>query len=113
VGKRDLQDRTKVCGTYLTRGRKNKNLSLDLKHGPLLKTIMIKYIHCISRHVRFTSDIAGIGLLGVSNPCSFMEIREYFNNSSMYSKIISNLIDLCPVGAIALNLMRSKPDRGS
>jgi len=99
AGECDLQDQTKVYGTYLTRVRKNKNSSLDLKHGPLLKTIMTRCIHC-TRCVRFTSEIAGIGFLGVLNRGHFMEINEYSNNLSLYSEILGNLIDLCPVGAI-------------
>jgi len=59
---------------------------------------MTRCIHC-TRCVRFASEIAGTNFLGTLGRGYFTEIGTYTTNL-FFSEIASNIVDLCPVGAL-------------
>ena len=97
-GECDLQDQTKVMGGDRTRFFFSKRAVENKDFGPLIKTVMTRCIHC-TRCVRFSSEVAGVESLGTLSRGTFTEIGGYFKSSS-YSELYSNVIDLCPVGAL-------------
>jgi len=64
----------------------------------LIQTIITRCISC-SRCVRFASEIAGEGALGITNRGVGVEVGTYIPKL-IRSEISGNLIDLCPVGAL-------------
>jgi len=98
AGECDLQDQTKVFGGDFSRFFFTKRGVEDKNCGPLIKTIMTRCIHC-TRCVRFSSEVAGVDLLGTFNRGTFTEIGNYLSNM-FRSEVSGNIIDLCPVGAL-------------
>lgn len=98
AGECDLQDQAKLFGSDYSRFFFNKRSVEDKYCGPLIKTIMTRCIHC-TRCVRFSTEIAGLPLLGTLNRGGTTEIGGYIS-SSFNSEISGNVIDLCPVGAL-------------
>ena len=98
AGECDLQDQTKMFGSNFSKFSYNKRGVEDKDCGPLIKTIMTRCIHC-TRCVRYSSEIAGVDILGTFNRGSATEIGGYSTNF-FDSEISGNVIDLCPVGAL-------------
>lgn len=97
-GECDLQDQSIVFGSDRGRFYEFKRSVEDKDCGPLIKTIMNRCIHC-TRCVRFSNEIAGVNILGVTGRGSKMEIGFYIEKL-MSSELSGNIIDLCPVGAL-------------
>lgn len=97
-GECDLQDQAKLFGNSKGRQYFNKRGVEDKYFGPLIKTIMTRCIHC-TRCVRFTTEICGTKFLGVLGRGNNAEIGNY-TNKIMFTGILSNVVDLCPVGAL-------------
>lgn len=99
-GECDLQDQAQIYGTRISRGFINKRGVEDKYCGTLVKTIMNRCIHC-TRCVRFGIEISGTYSLGTLNRGTNTEIGNYVTKISN-SPILSNIVDLCPVGALTL-----------
>lgn len=97
-GECDLQDQSVVFGSDRGRFYEFKRSVEDKDCGPLIKTIMNRCIHC-TRCVRFSNEVAGVNILGITGRGSKMEIGFYIENL-MRSELSGNIIDLCPVGAL-------------
>ncbi len=97
-GECDLQDQSLVFGSDRGRFYEFKRSVEDKDCGPLIKTVMNRCIHC-TRCVRFSNEVAGVNVLGVTGRGSKMEIGFYIENL-MRSELSGNVIDLCPVGAL-------------
>ena len=97
-GECDLQDQSLFFGLSKKRFYNFKRIVVDKNIGPIVKTVMTRCIHC-TRCVRFASEIAGIGDLGVFGRGLNSEIGTYVNKS-FQSELAGNVIDLCPVGAL-------------
>lgn len=97
-GECDLQDQSKQYGNSLGRNYFNKRGVEDKYCGPLIKTIMTRCIHC-TRCVRFTNEVCGIKILGTLNRGNNVEISNYLEKVQ-FSGLLSNVVDLCPVGAL-------------
>lgn len=101
-GECDLQDQSMAFGSDKSR----LQVELDAKRsvedkniGPLVKTIMTRCIHC-TRCVRFMSEIAGQEDFGTTGRGEQMQIGTYLENTALLSELSSNIIDICPVGAL-------------
>jgi NADH dehydrogenase (ubiquinone) Fe-S protein 1 len=99
-GECDLQDQAQIYGTRVSRAYINKRGVEDKYCGVLVKTIMNRCIHC-TRCVRFGIEICGTFSLGTLNRGTNTEIGNYISKISN-SPILSNVVDLCPVGALTL-----------
>jgi NADH dehydrogenase/NADH:ubiquinone oxidoreductase subunit G len=99
-GECDLQDQAQIYGTKISRFYINKRGVEDKYCGVLVKTIMNRCIHC-TRCVRFGLEICGVFSLGTLNRGINTEIGNYINKISN-SPILSNVVDLCSVGALTL-----------
>lgn len=99
-GECDLQDQAQIYGTRISRAYINKRGVEDKYCGVLVKTIMNRCIHC-TRCVRFGIEICGVFSLGTLNRGTNTEIGNYITKISN-SPILSNVVDLCPVGALTL-----------
>src|SRR5215469_16397694 len=97
-GECDLQDQAMAFGMDGSRYQENKRAVEDKYIGPLVKTIMTRCIHC-TRCVRFTTEVAGISELGLIGRGEDAEITTYLEHA-MTSELQSNVVDLCPVGAL-------------
>jgi len=97
-GECDLQDQAMAYGSDTTRFAENKRAVEDKYIGPLVKTIMTRCIHC-TRCIRFTTEVAGVAELGAIGRGEDMEITTYLEQA-MSSELQSNVVDLCPVGAL-------------
>jgi NADH-quinone oxidoreductase subunit G len=97
-GECDLQDQTMAYGVDSSRFAENKRAVEDKYIGPLVKTSMNRCIHC-TRCVRFTTEVAGVPELGAIGRGEDMEITTYLEKA-MGSELQSNVVDLCPVGAL-------------
>lgn len=97
-GECDLQDQSLVFGSDRGRFYEFKRSVEDKDCGPLVKTIMNRCIHR-TRCVRFSNEVAGVSILGITGRGSNMEIGFYIENL-MTSELSGNIIDLCPVGAL-------------
>jgi NADH-quinone oxidoreductase subunit G len=97
-GECDLQDQAMAYGSDTTRFAENKRAVEDKYIGPLVKTIMTRCIHC-TRCIRFTTEVAGVAELGAIGRGEDMEITTYLEQA-MTSELQSNVVDLCPVGAL-------------
>ncbi|CAB4483976.1 NADH-quinone oxidoreductase [Rhizophagus irregularis] len=99
-GECDLQDQAVRYGS--DRGRfheiAGKRAVEDKDFGPLVKTSMNRCIHC-TRCVRFANEVAGVPDLGTTGRGSEMQISTYIERT-LNSEMSSNIIDLCPVGAL-------------
>ncbi|MGE4610650.1 MAG: NADH-quinone oxidoreductase subunit NuoG [Paracoccaceae bacterium] len=97
-GECDLQDQAMAYGVGFSRSREAKRSVEDLDLGPLVSTTMTRCISC-TRCVRFTSEIAGITVMGQTGRGEDAEIATYLN-CTLDSNLQGNIIDLCPVGAL-------------
>ncbi|GBB97933.1 hypothetical protein RclHR1_00310061 [Rhizophagus clarus] len=99
-GECDLQDQAVRYGS--DRGRfheiAGKRAVEDKNFGPLVKTSMNRCIHC-TRCVRFANEVAGVPDLGTTGRGGDMQISTYIERT-LNSEMSSNIIDLCPVGAL-------------
>jgi NADH-quinone oxidoreductase subunit G len=97
-GECDLQDQAMAYGVDASRYRENKRAVEEKYIGPLVKTIMTRCIHC-TRCIRFSTEVAGVPELGAIGRGEDMEITTYLEHA-MTSELQSNVVDLCPVGAL-------------
>src|ERR1700681_3086036 len=97
-GECDLQDQAMVYGVDTSRYAENKRAVEEKYIGPLVKTIMTRCIHC-TRCIRFSTEVAGVAELGAIGRGEDMEITTYLEQA-MSSELQSNVVDLCPVGAL-------------
>jgi NADH-quinone oxidoreductase subunit G len=97
-GECDLQDQAMAYGVDASRYQENKRAVEDKYIGPLVKTVMTRCIQC-TRCIRFASEIAGVPELGAIGRGEDMEITTYLEQA-MTSELQSNVVDLCPVGAL-------------
>src|SRR5450830_397520 len=97
-GECDLQDQAMAYGVDASRYSENKRAVEDKYIGPLVKTIMTRCIHC-TRCIRFSTEVAGVSELGAIGRGEDMEITTYLEQA-MTSELQSNVVDLCPVGAL-------------
>ena len=99
-GECDLQDQAQDYSTRISRAYINKRGVEDKYSGTLIKTIMNRCIHC-TRCIRFGIEVCGTFSLGTLNRGTNTEIGNYISKISN-SSISSNVVDLCPVGALTL-----------
>ncbi|WP_095589913.1 NADH-quinone oxidoreductase subunit NuoG [Actibacterium ureilyticum] len=97
-GECDLQDQAMAYGVDFSRYREPKRASEDLDLGPLVATTMTRCISC-TRCVRFTTEVAGLTVMGQTGRGEDAEITSYLG-STLDSNLQGNIIDLCPVGAL-------------
>ncbi|MEE9388938.1 MAG: NADH-quinone oxidoreductase subunit NuoG [Paracoccaceae bacterium] len=97
-GECDLQDQAMAYGVDFSRYRDAKRATEDLDLGPLVETHMTRCISC-TRCVRFTSEVAGITVMGQTGRGEDAEITSYLGET-LNSNLQGNIIDLCPVGAL-------------
>ena len=97
-GECDLQDQAMAYGADASRFAENKRAVEDKYIGPLVKTVMTRCIQC-TRCIRFSSEVAGVPELGAIGRGEDMEITTYLEQA-MTSELQSNVVDLCPVGAL-------------
>jgi NADH-quinone oxidoreductase subunit G len=97
-GECDLQDQAMAYGVDASRYHENKRAVEDKYLGALVKTVMTRCIHC-TRCIRFATEVAGVPELGAIGRGEDMEITTYLE-SAMTSELQSNVVDLCPVGAL-------------
>ena len=97
-GECDLQDQAMAYGMDGSRYQENKRAVENKYIGPLVKTIMTRCIHC-TRCIRFSTEVAGVPELGAIGRGEDMEITTYLEQA-MTSELQSNVVDLCPVGAL-------------
>lgn len=97
-GECDLQDQALSYGKGLSRFVEHKRAVEDKYMGPLIKTHMTRCIHC-TRCIRFSEEVAGTEVLGVTGRGEHMEVGTYVEQA-INSEMSGNLIDLCPVGAL-------------
>ena len=97
-GECDLQDQAMAYGVDFSRYREPKRAVEDLDLGPLVDTCMTRCISC-TRCVRFTTEVAGITVMGQTGRGEDAEITTYLG-ATLDSNLQGNIIDLCPVGAL-------------
>ena len=97
-GECDLQDQAMGYGMDHSRYAENKRAVKDKNLGPLVKTSMNRCIHC-TRCIRFITEVAGVPDLGATARGEHMEVGTYVEKA-LGSELSSNIIDLCPVGAL-------------
>ena len=97
-GECDLQDQAMAYGIDASRYQENKRAVEDKYLGALVKTVMTRCIHC-TRCIRFATEVAGVPELGAIGRGEDMEITTYLEGA-MTSELQSNVVDLCPVGAL-------------
>ncbi len=97
-GECDLQDQAMAYGVDFGRYREAKRAVEDLDLGPLVETHMTRCISC-TRCVRFTTEVAGITVMGQTGRGEDAEITTYLG-AMLDSELQGNIVDLCPVGAL-------------
>jgi NADH-quinone oxidoreductase subunit G len=97
-GECDLQDQAMAYGSDTSRYWENKRAVEDKYIGVLVKTSMNRCIQC-TRCIRFSTEVAGVPELGAIGRGEDMEITTYLEQA-MTSELQSNVVDLCPVGAL-------------
>jgi NADH-quinone oxidoreductase subunit G len=97
-GECDLQDQAIAYGVDFSRYREPKRATEDLDLGPLVETHMTRCISC-TRCVRFTTEVAGVAVMGQTGRGEDAEITTYLGGL-IDSNLQGNIIDLCPVGAL-------------
>ena len=97
-GECDLQDQAMAYGVDFSRYREPKRAVEDLDLGPLVETHMTRCMSC-TRCVRFTSEVAGVMVMGQTGRGEDAEITTYLG-ALIDSELQGNIIDLCPVGAL-------------
>ena len=85
-------------GLDASRYAENKRAVSEKYMGPLIKTVMTRCIHC-TRCVRFSTEVAGVTVLGAIGRGENVEITTYLEKT-IASELSANVIDLCPVGAL-------------
>lgn len=105
-GECDLQDQAMAYGADTSRYAENKRAVEDKYIGPLVKTTMTRCIQC-TRCVRFTTEVAGASDLGAIGRGEDLEITTYLEQA-MSSELQSNVVDLCPVGALTSKPYQNK-----
>jgi NADH-quinone oxidoreductase subunit G len=97
-GECDLQDQAMAYGYASSRYREAKRAVPDKEFGPIVKTIMTRCIQC-TRCIRFSTEVAGVEILGVTGRGEHMEVTTYVEKT-INSELSGNLVDICPVGAL-------------
>jgi len=97
-GECDLQDQALLFGNDRSRFYEQKKITLNKKFNSFIKTIMTRCIHC-TRCIRFLNDLNLNFDLGMLGRGYNMEIGSYIEKNSSF-ELLSNIIDLCPVGAL-------------
>jgi len=97
-GECDLQDQAMAYGVDFSRYREPKRAAEDLNLGPLVETHMTRCISC-TRCVRFTTEVAGVTVMGQTGRGEDAEITTYLG-ALIDSNLQGNIVDLCPVGAL-------------
>src|SRR5512142_55346 len=97
-GECDLQDQSMAYGVDTSRFKENKRAVEEKYLGALVKTSMNRCIQC-TRCVRFATEVAGVPELGAIGRGEDMEITTYLEQA-LTSELQSNVVDLCPVGAL-------------
>ncbi len=97
-GECDLQDQAMAYGVDFSRFREPKRAVEDLQLGPLVETHMTRCISC-TRCVRFTTEVAGVQVMGQTGRGEDAEITTYLG-ALIESEMVGNIVDLCPVGAL-------------
>ncbi len=103
-GECELQDVALGYGGDVSRFAEGKRVVVDKDIGPLIETDMTRCIHC-TRCIRFGTEVVGLREMGATGRGEHMEIGT-FVAASLVSEVASNIIDLCPVGALT-----AKPSR--
>lgn len=102
AGECKLQDYSYKFGNAETRMVDEKNTPPNKPNiGNNISLFTDRCIMC-SRCVRFTREIAGTAELHIVNRGSHSEI-DVFPSEPLDNKLASNVVDLCPVGALASN----------
>jgi NADH dehydrogenase/NADH:ubiquinone oxidoreductase subunit G len=103
-GECDLQDISFVYGSDKGRFYEYKRAITLKKFNIFIKMLMTRCIHC-TRCVRFFEEFRTDQtlILGVVGRGLFMEVGTYFNQLQS-SELLSNIIDICPVGALTSQL---------
>jgi len=109
-GECDLQDQSMVFGGDRGRFYETKRAVEDKNLGPWVKTTMTRCIHC-TRCVRFMKEVCGSDDLGVIGRGQKMEIGTYVEKA-LEHELHSNIIDLCPVGALTHKAFELAARRG-
>ena len=97
-GECELQDLAMGYGSDVSRYNETKRVVKDEDIGPLVSTDMTRCIHC-TRCIRFGEEITGLQELGAIDRGEAMEIRTYVEQA-LDHELSSNIIDVCPVGAL-------------
>ena len=97
-GECDLQDQAMGFGSDRSRFLEEKRAVKDKDFGPLISTVMTRCIHC-TRCIRFFTEVAGVPVLGATGRGENIEVGTYITKA-LTSELSSNIIDLCPVGAL-------------
>ena len=97
-GECELQDLAMGFGSDVSRYNETKRVVKDENIGPLVSTDMTRCIHC-TRCIRFGEEITGLQELGAIDRGEVMEIRTYVEQA-LDHELSSNIIDVCPVGAL-------------
>ncbi|HXU26651.1 MAG TPA: NADH-quinone oxidoreductase subunit NuoG [Bacteroidia bacterium] len=99
AGECDLQDETAAFGGDRGRFYEAKRTVKDKDCGPIVKTSMIRCIHC-TKCIRLCNEVFGEPSLGSLGRGVEMEIGMYDEEESIESELSGNLPDVCPVGAL-------------
>ncbi len=99
-GECDLQDQSVAYGRGASRYDENKRAVTEKYMGPIVKTVMTRCIQC-TRCIRFAEEVAGIEEIGAIGRGENMQITSYLERA-VTSELSGNVVDLCPVGALAL-----------
>ncbi len=105
-GECDLQDQTLLFGSDKGRFYELKKITINKECSFFVKLIMTRCIHC-TRCIRFLKDLNNNHELGMLGRGSHMEIGNYIN-SNINNEFVSNIADLCPVGALTLKFSEFK-----
>lgn len=101
-GECDLQDQYTVMGNTTARYyEKLKKNNEEIGVSFILKLSLNKCINC-SRCTRYVQDICGEYTFSLLGRGENLKISNYHDYRYLFSEIIGNMIDLCPVGAITL-----------
>jgi len=105
-GECDLQDQTLLFGSDKGRFYEMKKITINKECNFFIKLIMTRCIHC-TRCIRFLRDLNNNHELGMLGRGSNMEIGNYIN-LNINNEFVSNIADLCPVGALTLKFSEFK-----